>query len=436
MGAKSGLIKLLVAGFVMTSGSVAAAADKDSCILPDEQQMLSCLNSTLIPSLAPSAEKTFKDYFQRLSQSYQLPTSAEDLASFRTKYFPQDQLPAIEMVGTRLDGSGKTFRIVKDSYFLVGKRKAEKLLRRNTHEALQFVAYFHARNFGKKNGILFNFNRVEISALNVEGSEGVLALDGQTLRINLPEDREIQAKDLLNLWNSGDVLLTQSQASTPRAIMKIFAHFGSQTDKMGMKVLENWSFFNPISDFRVQLAALYHGHSKTLIQKLQKLPDSQFKSWIQELMPQEQIQQETGDLKGLVLASLNSSDVYAGALDSLFSDKKSSGSGNISIINRKTGLCLIKVSNSHVIKVDWDESEFGEGASESVQAEIKVDGDKVDVTAASHQDIHVVNDQTWVGGVCVDTNDNVQVNLDSLLRAVKKRMTDKSLVKMAVKRVI
>ncbi|MFV8257567.1 hypothetical protein ACNQKP_07170 [Bdellovibrio bacteriovorus] len=435
MGARTGLLKLFVAGMVITSGSAAFASNQESCILPDEQQMLSCLNTTLIPSLVPAAEQTFKDYYHRLSQSYQLPVGEGDLSSFRSKYFPQDQMPAVEMVGSRLDGSGKTFRIIKDSYFLVGKRKAEKLLRRNAHEALQFVAYFHARNFGKKNGLLFNFNRVEISALNVEGSEGVLALDGQTLRINLPEDREIKAKDLLQLWNSGDVLLTQSQASTPRAIMKVFAHFGSQKDKMGMKVLENWSFFNPISDFRVQLAALYHGHSKTLIQKLQKLPDSQFKSWIQELVPQEQLQ-KSDDLKDLVLASMNSADVYAGALDSLFSEKKSSGSGDINIINRKTGLCLIKVSNSHVIKVDWDESEFGDGTVESVSAEIKIDGGKVDVTAASHQDVHVVNDQTWVGGVCVDTNDNVQVNLDSLLRAVKKRMTDKALVKMAAKRII
>lgn len=383
-----------------------------------------------------AADQTYREYYRRLSQAYDLPMPAQDLELFRAKYFPESGYPAIEVVGERIDGSGRNFSIRKDSYFLSGKRKKEKILKANMQEALQFVAYFHARNFGRKNGFLFNFNRVEISALNPKSDEGLLALDGQTLRVNLPEDRAVVAKELLQLWNSGDVLLTPAQARTPRSLIKIFAYFGSTSDKAGVSVLENWKLFNPISDFRVQLTALYLKHAATLAAKLQNLPDSGVRSWLEGVLPGAPIPAERGDLKGLLVASLSEADNYAGALDSLFSERRGAGSGDISVINRQAGVCLVKVSNSHVIKVDWDESDFADGTSETVTSTVTIKEGEVAVTAASHQDVHVVNDKTWVGGVCVDTNDNVQVNMDSILRMIKKKMTDRALVKVALQKMI
>lgn len=425
-------ITLLSMGFA----APAAFADSISCILPEDAQVVNCLNTQVLPELIGAADKTFREYYRRLSQGYDLPIQAGDLELFRDKYFPEAGYSAIEVVGERIDGSGKNFSIRRDSYFLSAKRKKEKILKANMQETLHFVAYFHARNFGRKNGFLFNFNRVEISALNSKSDEGLLALDGQTLRVNLPEDRTVMAKDLLQMWNSGDVLLTPVQARTPRSVIKIFAYFGSASDKAGVGILENWKLFNPISDFRVQLTALYLKHATTLVSKLQNLPESSLRSWLEGLLPGMPIPEERGDLKGLLVTSLSDSNNYAAALDSLFSEKRGAGSGDISVINRQVGICLVKVSNSHVIKVDWDESDFSEGASKDTKSSVIIKDAEVAVTAASHQDIHVVNDKTWVGGVCVDTNDNVQVNMDSILRMIKKKMTDKALVKAALQKLI
>ncbi|MBO9666180.1 MAG: hypothetical protein J7501_05150 [Bdellovibrio sp.] len=411
---------ILAATFAMMSPFAAEASSEVSCVLPEKEEVLECLNSQLLPEAAAKADKTYREYYRRLAQSYTLELKDEDLGLFKAKYFPEGQMPAIEIVGERLDGTGKDFSIRKDSIFSASKKRKEKILKENLNEALQFVAYF----------------RVEISAMNLKDSEGLLALDGQTLHINLPEDRTIAAKNILEQWNSGDVLLTVSQANTPRSIMKIFAHFGSKSDKAGMAVLENWKLFNPISDFRVQLTAIYLKNADSLIAKIRSLGEGQLKALLEDVGAKESVlKSHDGNLRGFMLASLNSPDTYAGALDSIFSEKKSSGSGDINVINRTTGVCLVKVTNSHVIKVDWDESEFGEGG-ETAQAQVQIKDGEVSVTAASHQDVHMVNDKTWVGGVCVDTNDNVQVNLDGILRLIQKKMSERSLVKMTVQRAI
>lgn len=433
-----GLRKALVATTVMMLSPLASFAESEvSCILPDKEQVLECLNTQVLPDLAKKADKTYRDYYRRLAQSYGLEIQDQNLHLFMTKYFPENGFPAIEVVGERLDGTGKDFSIRKDSMFVAGKRKKEALLKQNMQEALQFVAYFHARNFGKKNGFLFNFNRVEISGTNLKDKEGLLALDGQTLHINLPEDRVIPAKNMLEQWNSGDVLLTVSQANTPRSLMKVFAYFGSTSDKAGMTVLENWKLFNPISDFRVQLTAIYLKNADGLMGKIRSLGEGQLKALLENAGGNESaIKTHEGDLRGFMLASLSSADTYAGALDSLFTEKKTSGSGDINVINRTAGLCLVKVSNSHVIKIDWDESDFSEGSAQSVESKVIIKDGEVSVTAASHQDVHVVNDKTYVGGVCVDTNDNVQVNLDSILRLIQKKMSERSLIKMTLERAI
>ena len=135
--------------------------------------------------------------------------------------------------------------------------------------------------------------------------------------------------------------------------------------------------------------------------------------------------EEIANTQSQLMNILQTSDQVARAFDSLFS--KQQNGNDIHIINRSAFMCLVKVSNSHVIKVSWDESDFAGSVNQTMaKTDITIKDHEIKVTNAQYKNVHIVNDKTKFGLVCVDTNDNVNVDLNGLLGMIQKKMNQKS----------
>ncbi len=407
---------------LVLTAELAAASSLKKCFLDHKDvELTNCINKKVLPQMGQKSELEYQKYSQRLYQSYEL--NPEDIGkySFYKHYFLTDNLQRFEMVEDRFDQSAKPF--VKYSV----------QLERNLQSAVDFVAYFHTRSFGRKNSLLFGFNRVEITSNRANNNEGLLALAENTLRINLPENVKVDFKILEKTWNSGDVLLTKNIAKLPRRTLKIMNFFGGGLkEDLGLKILEHWAMINPLSDFRLKLHALYLSKSKSTVQNMQNLNSAAFVNYIKTNLKSEVDQlsdEEIANTQNQLMNILQSSDQTARAFDSLFS--KQQNGNDIHIINRSAFLCLVKVSNSHVIKVSWDESDFAGSVNQTMgKTDITIKDHDIKVTHAENKNVHIVNDKTKFGLVCVDTNDNVNVDLNGLLGLIQKKMNQKALIKM------
>ena len=405
---------------------LAAASSLKKCFLADngsskDSEITNCINKNVLPVMGVKSELDYKKYSERLYQAYEL--NAEDIEkySFYKHYFMNEGLQRLEVVDERLDQSAKPFT------------KYNVQLERNLQAAVDFVAYFHMRNFGRKNSLLFGFNRVEITSNKANNNEGLLALAENTLRINLPENVKVDFKMLEKTWNSGDVLLAKNIAKLPRRTLKIMNFFGGGLkEDLGLKVLEHWDIINPLSDFRLKLHALYLSKSKSTVQGIQNLNSAAFVNYIKTNFKSDVNQlsdEEIANIQSQLMNVLQSSDQVASAFDSLFS--KQQKGNDIHIINRSAFLCLVIVSNSQVIKVCWVESDFAGSVNQTMtKTDITIKDHEIKVTNAQNKNVHIVNDKTKFGLVCVDTNDNVNVDLNGLLSLIQKKMNQKSLIKM------
>ncbi len=424
---------LFISSILVLTAEFATASSLKKCFLDnknstaknsnaEDSEITNCINKNVLPQMGEKAELEYKKYSDRLYQSYDLSPEDIEKYSFYKHYFLSESLQRFEVVDERFDQSAKAFS------------KYNVQLERNLQAAVDFVAYFHVRSFGRKNSLLFGFNRVEITSNKAKSNEGLLALVDNTLRINLPENAKVDAKLLKKTWDSGDVLLTKSIAKLPRRTLKVMNFFGGNLKSdMGLKVLEYWDMINPISDFRLKLHAVYLLKSKSTVQSVQNLNSVSFVNFMKT-----HFQSDVSELSDTEIASrqdqllnvLQSSDHVGQAFDSLFVNDKANS--DINIINRSALLCLVKVSNSHVIKVSWDESDFAKSMNQmpAARIDITIKDHEIKVTNAQNKNVHIVNDKTKFGLVCVDTNDNVNVDLNGLLGLIQKKMNQKSLIKM------
>lgn len=412
---------------LMLTAQLTAASSLKKCFLGSKNsvtqtsEVTNCINKNVLPKMGEKSELEYKKYSERLYQAYDLNSEDIEKYSFYKHYFQNEGLQRLEVIADRLDQTARPFA------------KYSVQLEKNLQAAVDFVAYFHMRSFGRKNSLLFGFNRVEITSSKANNNEGLLALVENTLRINLPENTKVDFKTFEKTWNSGDVLLTKNIAKLPRRTLKIMNFFGGGLkEDLGLKVLEHWAVINPLSDFRLKLHALYLSKSKSVVDNIQNLNSAaflnymktNFKSEVHELSDEEIINNQNQ-----LINVLQSSDQVASAFDSLFS--KQQNKNDIHIINRSAFLCLVKVSNSHVIKVSWDESEFADSARSTMErTDITIKDHEIKITHAENKNVHIVNDKTKFGLVCVDTNDNVNVDLNGLLGLIQKKMNQKSLIKM------
>ena len=406
---------------VLTTELAAASLLKKCFLDYKDSEITNCINKNVLPLMGEKSELDYKKYSERLYQAYELNPEDIEKYSFYKHYFMNEGLQRLEVVDERLDQSAKPFA------------KYNVQLERNLQAAVDFVAYFHMRSFGRKNSLLFGFNRVEITSNKANNNEGLLALAENTLRINLPENVKVDFKTLEKTWSSGDILLTKNIAKLPRRTLKIMNFFGGGLkEDLGLKVLEHWDMINPLSDFRLKLHALYLSKSKSTVQGLQNLNSAAFVSYIKTNFKSDVNQlsdEEIANTQSQLMNILQTSDQVARAFDSLFS--KQQNGNDIHIINRSAFMCLVKVSNSHVIKVSWDESDFAGSVNQTMaKTDITIKDHEIKVTNAQYKNVHIVNDKTKFGLVCVDTNDNVNVDLNGLLGMIQKKMNQKSLIKM------
>lgn len=432
-------------GPLSASAMERAVANETLCLTQDLSESHRCLSQTLLPQLVEQMETAYQGELDRLLQAYDLEVS-EDRWSFQKLIYPQGKRALIQIVSERLDGTAAPFDLKLRSFNRMKQRADAQRLAGNLREAVKFLAYYKARSFGSTNSKVFAFNRVEVTSSRADNEQGLMYLDSGILKINLPQDESLEARDFIEYWNSGKVLLTKNQAHLPQGLLVYFGKKGNMKESIGARVLENWSVLNPISDLRVTLTATYLKYAEKLKQKIAagELEWPFQKSNLQDSAAVHfqpvAFKLDNQQLGQKVIEVIDSPEAYAKALDSLFAIRASSenrssdgsGSGKINVINRKTGMCFVKVSNSHVIDINWRESSFGP-LEKAEPVQITIEEDKVDLKANSKQDIHVVNDKTAVGFVCVDTNDNVQVDLNGLMSTVMGSFNEDSLLLMALR---
>ena len=147
----------------------ATASSLNKCFLDNknstakDSEVTNCINKSVLPQMGEKSELEYKKYSERLYQSYELNPEDIEKYSFYKHYFLSENIQRFEIVDERFDQSAKSF--VKYSV----------QLERNLQAAVDFVAYFHTRSFGRKNSHLFGFNRVEITSTQANNNEGLLA---------------------------------------------------------------------------------------------------------------------------------------------------------------------------------------------------------------------------------------------------------------------
>ena len=102
-----------------------------------------CINKIVLPQMGEKSDLEYKKYSERLYQSYELNPEDIEKHSFYKHYFLSENLQRFEVVDERFDQSAKPFT------------KYNVQLERNLQSAVDFVAYFHMRSFGRKNSLLF-----------------------------------------------------------------------------------------------------------------------------------------------------------------------------------------------------------------------------------------------------------------------------------------
>lgn len=403
------------------------------------QELHNCLNEKILPKLISYGENAYQETIRNLVQAKSLDLNHIRPQSFQSYYFPKADNYRIEIVGQRIDGSGAFFNLDQKKSKTESAFTPAVAFEKNLVEVLRFLGFYHGRNFGRQNSLLFHIARVEVSASSKQSDEGLMYFTGNTLRVNLPLNRSIHASELIKFWNEGNIFLSKNQAKVPRFILeKMGSYFGGLKEKIGIKVLENWQILNPISDFRTSLHAVYLKNAEHLIGLIKNDDEQSLSKRVLGAQSQLQFHQEM-DWKNIgnqMVNNLMSYDYVADSLDSFFqqmSDDGSNKNGSIHVVNRATLMCFVKVSNSHMIKVTWDESNFGKGEVANENISIETGLHKVKVNAKQKQNVHVVNDFTGLGFVCVDTNDNVEVDLNGLLRTLASKMDQKALIRMSLR---
>lgn len=418
----------------------------EQCEQASNAALSECLNTRILPQLAVHGENAYRDTFKKLVQSQQLSQNQIQPQNFQSYYFPENADQKIEIVGQRIDGTGNFFSLNEQNFRKQNRYKSNdnltEILEKNLIETFRFMGFFHGRNFGRQNSFLFHIARVEISAQSKQSAEGILSFSSNILKVNLPQNRIVNAAELIKFWNDGNIFLTKNQAKLPRALLELGAKIaGGNKEKLGLAFLEHWSLFNPISDFRTSLHAIYLKNAGKVAQLLKNSDEQKLVGLLQQA-DSKKFENVNFDLSGLrdqMLENLSSPEYVATALDSFFKEdagNTSEKNGSIHVVNRTTLMCLLNISNSHMIKVTWDESHFAErNQTVDQDVSVKVGMGTLEVNAKQKQDVHLVNNVIGLGFLCVDTNDNVQVNIDGLLGKLKSKMDQKSLIRMSLKEI-
>lgn len=373
------------------------------CLQSDQSEFIACLNARVITDQMPKSQAAFESIVGRLTQSFDLSTAVVQ-KSFTDAYSIQKGIPAIEVGSSSYESEGQDFTPA----LLLKKNKAS-IIENNIRRAINFASWYHARSFGRTGSILFAFRRVEIQAHSTPNVG--MALKDKTLTVFLPQNRMVTEKELIEFWNTGRVLVPSKYADLPMSWIKFLSKF-SNPGPLAQKTLEYWKFLNPVGEFRVALHALY----------LAKVDEAK------DLIDREPLSREQ---KMRMVSFLENPTETAKSLDSLFSVAEKSSNKGIVIINRSTGFCPIKISNSHVINVSISASRFQRAATKPQGVTVTTNKDGTRVQSDGSQPIHIVNDKTIAGLVCVDTHDNVDVSLDVIFGQLDKEISPQTLVNYA-----
>jgi|GEM_PF-5210309 hypothetical protein len=400
---------VILAGMVLGMNSAATvagastAAEAPLCLQSNQEEFASCLNSLVVADQLPKSQQEFQSMVGRLIQGYELqPSSIQK--SFIDAFSASNGIPAIEVGSKNYEAEGEEFAPA----WIFKKQKAA-YIENNIRRTMNFAAWYHARSFGRTSSMLFSFRRIEIQALSTPNIG--MALKDKTLLVSLPQNRHITEKELIDFWNSGRVLVPSKYAELPMSWIQFLAKFGDQ-GMLGQKVLEYWKFLNPVGEFRVGLHALY----------IARIVEAK------QFIEQDNL---TVAEKMRLVSFLDNPVETAKSLDSLFSFGNTDSKKGVVVVNRTTGFCPIKVSNSHVINVSVKASRF-EGAQEApAKLTVTTENGKTVVESDKSTPVHIVNDTTYAGLVCVDTHDNVDVSLDVVFGQLDQALTPEKLVNYA-----
>ncbi|WP_413289030.1 hypothetical protein [Bdellovibrio sp. HCB337] len=397
-------MSLTLAGLFLSLNAAYAAeqAPAPVCLQSDQAEFIACLNNQVVADQIPRAQAWFESISVRLVQGYDLSTDVLQ-KSFTKAYGPQNGLPTIEVGTTSFETEGGE----EFTPALVMKKRKASIIENNIRRAINFASWFHARSFGRTSSMLFAFRRLEIQAHSTPNVG--LALRDKTLVVTLPQNRMITEKEMIDFWNSGRVLVPAKYAELPMSWIKFLAKFSGPVEQ---KTLEYWKFLNPVGEFRVALHALY----------LAKVKEAKI------LIDREPVTQAQ---KVSMVSFLENPTETAKSLDSLFSISDASSGGNIVVVNRTTGFCPIKISNSHVINVSVSASRFQRATEKPQGYTVTTDKDGTRVESDGTQSVHIVNDKTIAGIVCVDTHDNVDVSLDVVFGQLDNEISPEKLVNYA-----
>jgi len=374
------------------------------CLQSDQAEFIACLNQKVVATQMPKSQAAFTGIVGRLTQGFDLSTEVVQ-KSFLDTYGPAKVgIPAIEVGSMNYESEGEDFSPAP----ILKKRKAA-FIENNIRRTINFAAWFHARSFGRTSSMLFSFRRLEIQSLNTTNIG--MALKDKTLMVYLPQTRMITEKELIAFWNTGRVLVPSKYSDLPMSWIKFLAKF-SDAGPLEKKTLEYWKFLNPVGDFRVALHALY----------LAKVVEAK------SLIERENLSSEQ---KIRMVSYLENPTESAKSLDSLFSISDNSSNKGVVIVNRTTGFCPIKISNSHVINVSVKASRFQSQPQKDSHLSVKTENGVTTVESDGSQPVHIVNDKTIAGLVCVDTHDNVDVSLDVVFGQLDKEISPETLVNYA-----
>lgn len=395
----------LTFGLSLSQAAVKEKIEPVSCQQTDPEAFINCLNQVVVTDQLEKSQATFTGIAGRLAQSHDLSAGAIQ-KSFNKAYSTENDIPAIEVGSTNYEAADEGVDFAPYGY--TNKSRAI-VIENNIRRTMNFAAWFHARSFGRTSSMLFSFRRVEIQASKHTGLG--MTLKDKTLLVSLPQNRLITTKEMIDFWNSGRVLVPSDVSQYPMQLIKFFAKFGEQ-GILGEKVLEYWKFINPVGEFRVGLHALY----------LAKVVEAR------NLIERENLSQED---KNRMVSFLDNPIETAKSLDSLFSMGSTETKKGVVIVNRTTGFCPIKVSNSHVINVSVKASRFESAANAPTALTVKTENGSTVVESDGSVPVHIVNDKTYAGLVCVDTHDNIDVSLEVVFGQLEQQLSPETLVQYA-----